>query len=394
MEASANPFDRRLLFDHPDPYPLFRMLRQSQPVFATTHLGRPTFLLTTYDDCLMALKDAETYSSRSNAEAGQVLGRTVLEMDGREHGRHRALVQPAFVPKALYGLEPLLEEIVHGPGLDLLRDHGVVANPLPFLLDALERSYALGMVPTVAAFDVGFTRTMVLLAQAGKLRPPIFLKVFLSGAWAVGPFPPSATGSLPDAPRAKRNCTDGRALPGVELRLVDDSGRDVAPGDPGEIWSRGPDLCAGYTDPRLTRDAFDAQGWYASGDIGVLDGDGYLTITDRKKDIIIRGGANISAAEIEELLVRMPGVAEVAVVAAPDPRLGEYACAFVRPRPGELAPDLESVRLHLESTGLARPKWPEELRTVDEFPRTPSGKIKKFVLRETLRATPGRRADR
>jgi cytochrome P450 len=113
VEASANPFDRRLLFDHPDPYPLFRMLRQSQPVFATQHLGRPTFLLTTYDDCLMALKDAETYSSRSNAEAGQVLGRTVLEMDGREHGRHRALVQPAFVPKALDGLEPLLEEIVH-----------------------------------------------------------------------------------------------------------------------------------------------------------------------------------------------------------------------------------------------------------------------------------------
>lgn len=113
MEASANPFDRQLLFDHPDPYPLFRMLRQSQPVFATTHLGRPTFLLTTYDDCLMALKDAETYSSRSNAEAGQVLGRTVLEMDGREHGRHRALVQPAFVPKALDGLAPFLEEIVH-----------------------------------------------------------------------------------------------------------------------------------------------------------------------------------------------------------------------------------------------------------------------------------------
>jgi non-ribosomal peptide synthetase component E (peptide arylation enzyme) len=180
----------------------------------------------------------------------------------------------------------------------------------------------------------------------------------------------------------------------VELRLVDERGCDVAPGTPGEIWSRGPDLCAGYTDPALTRDAFDAQGWYASGDIGILDADGYLTITDRKKDIIIRGGANISAAEIEELLVRMPGVAEVAVVAAPDQRLGEYACAFVRPRPGERAPDLESVRLHLESTGLARSKWPEELRAVDEFPRTPSGKIRKVVLRETLRATPGRRGDR
>jgi uncharacterized protein (DUF849 family) len=75
------------------------------------------------------------------------------------------------------------------PGLDLLREHGVVANPLPFLLDGLERSYRLGMVPAVAAFDLGFTRTMVLLAKAGKLRPPILFKIFLSGAWAVGPFP-------------------------------------------------------------------------------------------------------------------------------------------------------------------------------------------------------------
>lgn len=113
MEEPANPFDRKLLFDHPDPYPLFQMLRQSQPVFETRHLGRPTFLLTTYDDCLAVLKDTETYSSRSNAEAGQVLGRTVLEMDGREHGRHRALIQPAFVPKALDGLGAVLEEIVH-----------------------------------------------------------------------------------------------------------------------------------------------------------------------------------------------------------------------------------------------------------------------------------------
>jgi acyl-CoA synthetase (AMP-forming)/AMP-acid ligase II len=204
---------------------------------------------------------------------------------------------------------------------------------------------------------------------------------------------PSITGSVPDAPRTKRNRTDGCALPGVELRLVDDQGHDVARGSRG-IWSRGPDLCAGYTDPALTRVVFDAAGWYASGDIGVLDEDRYLTITDRKKDIIIRGGANISAAEIEELLAQMPAVAEVAVVAAPDPRLGEHACAFVRPRPGAHAPDLEAVRLHLEAAGLARLKWPEEIRAVDEFPRTPSGKIKKFVLRDALRAAPGKRGDR
>jgi acyl-CoA synthetase len=205
---------------------------------------------------------------------------------------------------------------------------------------------------------------------------------------------PSITGSSPDAPREKRNRTDGVPLPGVELRLVDEQGRGVAPGAPGEIWSRGPDLCAGYTDPALTRETFDDDGWYASGDIGVVDADGYLTITDRKKDIIIRGGANVSAAEIEELLVQIPGVAEVAVVAAPDPRLGERACALVRPRPGARAPDLETVQRHLEAAGLARPKWPEELRPVEDFPRTPSGKIKKFVLRDALRTEHGTKAEK
>jgi cytochrome P450 len=101
------------LFDHPDPYPMFAMLRASQPVLAAEQFGRRTFLLTRYDDCLAALRDDEAFSSRSNAEAGQVLGRTVLEMDGREHDRHRALVQPAFVHKALDGLASLLEGIVH-----------------------------------------------------------------------------------------------------------------------------------------------------------------------------------------------------------------------------------------------------------------------------------------
>ena len=113
---------------------------------------------------------------------------------------------------------------------------------------------------------------------------------------------------------------------------------------------------------------------------------GYLTITDRVKDIIIRGGENVSAAEVEQLLAHMKGVAEVAVVAAPDERLGEHGCAFFRMQPGDEAPDLDAVRAHLSEAGLARQKWPEELRAVDELPRTPSGKIQKFVLRDRLRA--------
>src|SRR6185295_3723871 len=119
---------------------------------------------------------------------------------------------------------------------------------------------------------------------------------------------PSITGSTHDAPRAKRNDTDGRPLPSCELRLVDDDGRPVGPGEPGEILSRGAERFLGYTDAALTAKVLDAEGWYRTGDIGVLDDDGWLTITDRKSDIIIRGGENISAAEVEGVLARIDGV--------------------------------------------------------------------------------------
>jgi acyl-CoA synthetase (AMP-forming)/AMP-acid ligase II len=200
---------------------------------------------------------------------------------------------------------------------------------------------------------------------------------------------PSTTGASHDEPAEKRIHTDGHALPGVELRLVDESGKEVPPGVPGEILSRGPDRFVGYTDPALAEAAIDAEGWYRSGDVGILDSEGWLTITDRVKDIIIRGGENVSAAEVEELLMRMPGVAEVAVVAAPDPRLGEHGCAFFRMQAGSPVPGLDAVRRHLARAGLAKQKWPEEIRAAAEFARTPSGKIKKFVLRDALRREAG-----
>ncbi|HXZ61753.1 MAG TPA: cyclohexanecarboxylate-CoA ligase, partial [Acidimicrobiales bacterium] len=189
-----------------------------------------------------------------------------------------------------------------------------------------------------------------------------------------------------EAPREKRIHTDGRPLAWVEIRTVDVEGNDVGVGEPGEILTRGPDRFAGYTDPALTAESIDAEGWFRTGDVGVIDEDGYLTITDRVKDIIIRGGENVSAAEVEQLLARMDGVAEVAVVAAPDERLGEHGCAFFRMQEGAEAPDLEAVRAHLSAAGLARQKWPEELRVVDELPRTASGKVQKFLLRQQLRA--------
>ncbi|HVT20694.1 MAG TPA: AMP-binding protein [Mycobacteriales bacterium] len=186
---------------------------------------------------------------------------------------------------------------------------------------------------------------------------------------------PSITVSYIDEPRDKRCMTDGHVIDGVEIRLADD----------GEIFSRGPDLCLGYTDPALTVAAFDADGWYRTGDVGVLDADGYLSITDRVSDIIIRGGENVSAQEVEELMLGMDAVAEVSVVAAPDERLGERAAAVVRVRPGAALPTLAQIRDHLAACGLAKQKWPESLHEVADFPRTPSGKVQKFQLRQALR---------
>jgi acyl-CoA synthetase (AMP-forming)/AMP-acid ligase II len=196
---------------------------------------------------------------------------------------------------------------------------------------------------------------------------------------------PSITGCTYADPLEKRLASDGRPLSGCEIKLVDALGRQVEPGEPGEILSRGPECFLGYTDPSLTAKQFDSDGWYHTGDVGVMDADGYLAITDRISDVIIRGGENISAAEVEEVLMRLPGVAEVAVVAAPDERLGEHAAAFVRMVEGSPVLDLSEVRDHLDHAGIARQKWPEDLIAVEEFPRTSSGKVQKFVLRDRLR---------
>ena len=167
--------------------------------------------------------------------------------------------------------------------------------------------------------------------------------------------------ALLDDPADKRLRTDGTPLPGVEIRLDDE----------GEISSRGPDCCVGYTDPALTAAVFDADGWYRTGDVGVLDDDGYLTITDRVSDIIIRGGENISAQEIEELLLGIDAVAEVARGGRAR-RAPRRARRRRRPRSATAptAPTLEDVRAHLAAAGLAKQKWPESIYVVADFPRT------------------------
>ena len=196
---------------------------------------------------------------------------------------------------------------------------------------------------------------------------------------------PTVTQCEPSDPLDKRLSTDGRPNPGVEVRIVDDFGADLPTGAEGEVAVRGAERFTGYTDPALDAISFLPSGWFLTGDIGKLDDEGFLAITDRKKDIIIRGGENVSSREIEELLLVVPGIREAAAVGAPDPRLGERICAVVTLEEGAEV-TVESIDAEFRRIGVARQKTPELLVIVAEFPRTPSGKVQKAELRRDLAA--------
>ncbi|HXV06888.1 MAG TPA: AMP-binding protein [Burkholderiales bacterium] len=179
--------------------------------------------------------------------------------------------------------------------------------------------------------------------------------------------------------------TDGRIV-NHEVRLADPmTGAPVQGDADGEICTRGPELMLGYTDWRQTQESFDADGYFRTGDLGHCVAGHYLCVTGRKKDLIIRGGENISPKEIEDVLHTHPAIREAAVVAMPHERLGEGVCAFVIPCPGHVI-DVASAAAHLERAGLARQKFPERVELVEELPRTASGKVQKNVLRERIAA--------
>ena len=175
--------------------------------------------------------------------------------------------------------------------------------------------------------------------------------------------------------------TSGRAIPDTEVRAVDESGAPVPAGTPGEIVTRGYHVMRGYVDdPDATAAAIDADGWLHTGDVGVLDEHGNVTITDRIKDMYVVGGFNAYPAEVEQVLMAHPSVGEVAVVGVPDERLGEVGAAFVVPRPGQIIDEEQVIAWVRER--LANFKVPRRVVSVDALPRNPSGKVLKYELRE------------
>ena len=295
---------------------------------------------------------------------------------------HIAGIFSALIAPFMYGYDKLVLMDGWDPkwALELIQEHKVTRTG-----GATFFAMTLINAPEFKDYDLS---SMQLFGLGGAGVPPSIVEQLHGLGWNSSRSygcteHPSITMGRLDDPPFKCAHTDGRPQDNVEIRLVDDDGNEVAPGGEGEVVSRGPDQFLGYMDPAMDAEAFDADGWFHTGDIGRLDEDGYLVITDRKKDIIIRGGENISAREVEEALASHPKVQESAVTPITDERYGERVCAFVITRDNQDL-TLEEVLAHFKQLGVAKQKTPERIELVTEFPRTLSGKVQKYVLRRRV----------
>jgi cyclohexanecarboxylate-CoA ligase len=276
----------------------------------------------------------------------------------------------------------IAESFVPDQTVRLIADNGVTlaGSGTPFhsaYLAAQRANPSAGLFRTVRAFPGG-----------GAPKPPQLhydLVAEIGGVGIVSGYgltecPILAMASVDD-PQEKLAHTEGRASPGVTIKVVTVEGKPAAVGEEGEIRVKGPQLFLGYLDSSLDAEAFDADGFFRTGDLGRLDEDGYVTITGRLKDIIIRKGENISAKELEDYLYEHPKVADVAVIGLPDPASGERACAVVACRDAGDPLSFEEMKEFLLGKGLMIQKVPEQLEIVDSVPRNPAGKILKNELR-------------
>jgi cyclohexanecarboxylate-CoA ligase len=287
-----------------------------------------------------------------------------------------------------YGLQmalmlgiPLVLTDVWNPerALDLMREHGATFTfgATPFLADlASAHDVARRRPPRLRMFASSGAPIPPAVVQAARAR----LKVAVATCWGMTECA-SVTITPPNEHKVLES--DGCTLPNGEVRILAADGREAPRGTVGALQVRGSSLFVGYLKrPELSR--LDEGGWFDTGDLARMDDEGYIRICGRSKDVIIRGGENIPVVEIESALYRIPAVADAAVVAMPDPRLQERACAFVTLHPGTTL-SLADICHHLAAEGFSKHFWPERLEVIETMPRTATGKIQKFVLRETAK---------
>lgn len=265
----------------------------------------------------------------------------------------------------------------------LVEREGVTASfgATPFLADVLR-------APNVAEHDLSSWRLFGCFGAAipGPLleQAATELPCRVMPGWGMSEVN-LVTTTRPGDPVDKVVSTDGAPFEGCAVRVIDDSGHDLPTGEEGDLVCRSSSGFVGYIQGRaFTQECYTADGWFHTGDRARMDTDGFIRITGRTKDLIIRGGENVPVKEIEDVLLRHPKVAGVALVGAPDPRLGEVGCAFVVPEAEP--PTLDELRAHLEQQRVTRQFWPERLVVIEDFPTTPSGKVQKYKLREQLAA--------
>jgi acyl-CoA synthetase (AMP-forming)/AMP-acid ligase II len=263
------------------------------------------------------------------------------------------------------------------------------------------RTYGATMVGGSTAFYVAYLAeqrkdpsqpilpTLRLMSGGGAAKPPEIhyeVKDEIGGRGVVHGYgmtevPMISNGSPHDTDEQLAN-TDGTPVEGADVRIVTLDGRPAGPGEEGEVRVKGPMVFHGYTDPALTEEAFDEDGYFRTGDLGRLREDGHLTLTGRLKDVIVRKGENVSAKEIEDLLYTHPNVLEVAVIGLPDPERGERVCAVVQLAEGAEGLELSEVAAFCREAGLMTQKIPEQLEVRSEWPRAGTGKIVKKALRD------------
>jgi acyl-CoA synthetase (AMP-forming)/AMP-acid ligase II len=295
---------------------------------------------------------------------------------------HMGGILVAFTPFITGGGDFIID--VWNPDLaaQLVSKHRIVRHTAtPFhltqLIDSAERLHL--DISSIKTHSIGGTAVPPAIVRRAAAHGIICCRCYGSTEH------PTISQIFPEDPPELRETTEGRLLDRASVRIVDDQGRDLPCGESGEILSSGPELFVGYTDASLNEEAFVDGRWFRTGDIGVLDARQYLAITGREKDIIIRGGENISAREVEEVVAAHASVADAAAVAAPDALYGERVCAFVTLREGAVL-SLEDLAGHFASSGFAKLKTPERLIVIEALPRTSVGKVNKAELKKHVNA--------
>lgn len=363
-----------------------RLMTDESPEFEAAVLAPDDQALLLYTSGTTASPKGVRHSSRSllaeldqRSGDGDARGSTFSAWPAGHIGGFSSILYPQLTGAPSILMDRWLPEV----GVRLMSDYKVsrTAGVPVFLNELLDVSANCG-------FDLSSLRSY--MTGAANVPPTLVERAAVSGIAVFRAYGssehPTVTSSRPDDPLGQRAFTDGRVCAGCEVRLLNDQGRDVAETGEGEIVTRGAELFCGYQDADLNAELFLEGGWFRTGDIGRFE-NGCLIITDRKKDIIIRGGENISSKEVEDVLCRHPAVQEAAVFASAHPRLGETVAAAVTLRPGAVL-TMEDVAEHFAAAGVARQKTPERLEVVSEFPRTPSGKVKKFELRRAFSGRP------